>query len=130
VSFEPPPQPTRFGHAAALYRRTRVHTAGATRLLIDVHDAAITCLLSPPDAETGHPLLRAHALVSELQATLHPEHGAVLASELSGFYDAILHRIVDAYVSNDTRSLAPIAAGLRELRAAWHTLSEAPARSV
>jgi flagellar biosynthetic protein FliS len=128
---EPPATPSLFGHAAALYRRSRVHTAGATRLLVEVHDAAIACLLSPtPHAETGGSLLRAHALVSELQATLQPEHDAALAGELSVFYDVVLHRIVDAYVSRDTRALVSVAAGLRELRSAWNTLSERPARSV
>ncbi|HEX4353367.1 MAG TPA: flagellar export chaperone FliS [Polyangiales bacterium] len=123
-----PPAPSLFGHAAALYRRTRAHTAGATRLLLEVHDAAIACLLSPPDAESGG-LLRAHALVSELQATLRPEHDAALADELRVFYDVVLHRIVDAYVSNDLRPLVPVVESLRELRSAWHTLSEQPIRS-
>ena len=119
------------GHAAATYRRTRVHTAGAARLLVEVHDAAIACLLSPSvQAETGGALLRAHALVSELQATLQPEHDAALANELSAFYDAILRRIVNAYVRDETGPLIGVAAALRELRGAWHTLSaETPTSS-
>lgn len=133
MSADVPVQASLSGHAAAVYRKTRVHTAGATRLLVEVYDAAIACLLSPgsqpPNVDDGT-LLRAHALVSELQATLHPEHDALLADELNVFYDVVLHQIVDAYVSMDTRPLASVVAGLRELRAAWQTLCELPARSL
>lgn len=112
-------------HAAAIYRKTRVHTASDACLLVDVHDAAIACVLSPASStESGTPLLRAHALVSELQATLRPEHDAELASELSSFYDAILQRIVDAYLQEDTQPLLSVAAALRELRSAWSRLNE------
>jgi flagellin-specific chaperone FliS len=131
VSLEVPVQANLPGHAAAVYRRTRVHTAGGTRLLVEVYDAAIACLLSPgsqPSAEDGA-LLRAHALVSELQATLHPEHDAALADELNVFYDVVLHQIVDAYVTMDSRPLVSVAACLRELRVAWETLCELPLRS-
>jgi flagellin-specific chaperone FliS len=132
VSADVPVQASLSGHAAAVYRKTRVHTAGATRLLVEVYDAAIACLLSPgsqPNVDDST-LLRAHALVSELQATLHPEHDALLANELNVFYDVVLHQIVDAYVSMDTRPLASVVAGLRELRAAWQTLCELPVRSL
>lgn len=112
-------------HAAAVYRKTRVHTASDARLLVDVHDAAIACVLSPhTPSEAGTALLRAHALVSELQATLRPEHDAQLASELSSFYDAILQRIVDAYLQEETQPLVSVAAALRELRSAWSSLQE------
>jgi flagellar biosynthetic protein FliS len=118
------------GHAAAIYRKTRVTTAGSAQLLIEMHDAAIACVLSRiSHAEAGGALLRAHALVSELQATLQPEPNPALANELSSFYDAILHRIVNAYVRDETAALESVAAALRELRTAWHTLSEQPARS-
>jgi flagellar biosynthetic protein FliS len=112
-------------HAAALYRKARVNTASDARLLVDVHDAAIACVLSPNGTtESATPLLRAHALVSELQATLRPEHDAELASELSHFYDAILQRIVDAYLLEETQPLVGVAAALRELRSAWSHLTE------
>lgn len=112
-------------HAAALYRKTRVNTASDARLLVDVHDAAIACVLSPQSSsEAGTPLLRAHALVSELQSTLRPEHDAALASELSSFYDAILQRIVDAYLQEETQPLVSVATALREMRSAWSHLNE------
>jgi flagellar biosynthetic protein FliS len=122
--------PGMLGHAAALYRKTRVHTASDNHLLLDVHDAAIACVLTPSNqADAGGALLRAHALVSELQATLRPEHDAALAGELSSFYDAILHRIVSAYVQDEPGPLASVAEALRELRSVWKTVSSKSPRS-
>ena len=107
-------------HAAAVYRKTRVTTASDSLLLVEMHDAAIACVLSPaPSADSGHPLMRAHALISELQATLQPEHDAELARALSGFYDALLQRIVDAFITDEPQPLVSVAAALRELRSAW-----------
>jgi flagellar biosynthetic protein FliS len=103
-----------------VYRKTCVSTATDSFLLVEMHDAAIACVLSPaPTADSGHPLMRAHALISELQATLQPEHDAQLAQALSGFYDALLQRIVDAFVTDEPQPLVSVAAALRELRSAW-----------
>jgi flagellar biosynthetic protein FliS len=120
VSEQSAIKPGLFRHAAAVYRKTRANTASDRLLLLEMHDAAIACVLSPtPSADTGNPLMRAHALISELQATLEPEHDAALAQALSNLYDAILQRIVDAYVSAEPEPLHSVAAALRELRSAW-----------
>lgn len=120
-----PARASLFGHAAAVYRKTRVATSSEAHLLVEVHDAAIACVLSPSATnESIHPLMRAHSLISELQATLQPEHDAALASELSTLYDALLTRIVDAYLQEEKEPLMSVAAALRELRSAWNTISE------
>ena len=107
-------------HVAAVYRKTCVSTAKNSYLFLEMHDAAIACVLSPaPSADTGHPLMRAHALISELQATLDPEQDPELAGTLSSFYDALLARIVDAFVCDEPEPLLSVAAALRELRGAW-----------
>lgn len=107
-------------HVASVYRKTCVSTANDNLLFLEMHDAAIACVLSPaPSADSGHPLMRAHALISELQATLEPEHNAELARVLSSFYDALLSRIVDAFVSDEPQPLLSVAAALRELRSAF-----------
>jgi flagellin-specific chaperone FliS len=112
--------PGLFRHVAAVYRKTCVSTANDNLLFLEMHDAAIACVLSPaPSADTGHPLMRAHALISELQATLEPEHDAALAQVLSSFYDVLLQRIVDAFVCEEPEPLVSVAAALRELRSAW-----------
>jgi flagellin-specific chaperone FliS len=120
VSGAPTLQAGLLSHAAALYRKARVSTLSDALLLVEVHDAAIACVLSP---NHGQPLLRAHALITELQATLQPEHDAALAGELSEFYDAILQRIVDAYLLEEPEPLLSVAAALRELRSVWSRLS-------
>jgi flagellar biosynthetic protein FliS len=117
-------------HAAAVYRKTRVSTSNDSLLLVEMHDAAIACVLSPtPGADNAHPLMRAHALISELQATLQPEHDAELARALSGFYDALLQRIVDAFVSAEPQPLVSVAAALRELRSAWSQVCDQSRRT-
>lgn len=120
-----PPRPASLlSHAAAAYRKTRVATSTDALLLVDVHDAAIACVLSPSSVtEAGHPLIRAHALITELQATLQPVHDQALAGELSHFYDTLLQRIVEAYLQEQPEPLMSVAAALRELRSAWYQLS-------
>jgi flagellar biosynthetic protein FliS len=114
-----------FGHAAQSYRKAAVETAGPAQLIVEVHDAALTSVLQ----HTSHvaselALVRAHSLVCELQSALRPEHDTGLATELNAFYDALLHRLVNAYVDGNTSALPQVAAALRELRSAWSQLSE------
>jgi flagellar biosynthetic protein FliS len=112
--------PGSYRHVAAVYRKTCVSTSNNNLLFLEMHDAAIACVLSPaPSAAAGHPLMRAHALISELQATLDPEQDAELAGALNSFYDALLERIVDAFVCDEPEPLLSVAAALRELRGAW-----------
>jgi flagellin-specific chaperone FliS len=112
--------PGLYRHVAAVYRKTSVSTSNDHLLFLEMHDAAIACVLSPaPSTESGHPLMRAHALISELQATLDPAQDAELAGALNGFYDALLARIVDAFVCDEPEPLLSVAAALRELRGAW-----------
>lgn len=108
-------------HVAAVYRKTCVSTANDNFLFLEMHDAAIACVLSPAHSADmgGHPLMRAHALIAELQATLDPAQDAELAGTLSSFYDALLARIVDAFVCDEPEPLLSVAAALRELRGAW-----------
>ena len=114
-----------FGHAAQSYRQTAVQTAGPAQLIVEVHDAALTSVLQRAShAANELALVRAHALVSELQSALRPESDGTLARELDAFYDAVLHRIVDAYVQGSTGGLPAVADALRELRGAWSALCE------
>ena len=128
MSTQPPLPASLLCHVAAAYRKTRVATASEALLLVEVHDAAIACVLSPAAvSESGHPLIRAHGLISELQASLQPEHDPVLAGLLSSFYDSLLQRIVEAYQQPEPAPLMSVAAALRELRSAWAQLSHGAA---
>jgi flagellar biosynthetic protein FliS len=121
--LSPPP----FGHAAQSYRKTAVQTAGPAQLIVEVHDAALTSVLQcASDAASDQALVRAHALVSELQSALRTDKGGALAWELDAFYDVVLRRLVDAYVRGETEGLAEVATALRELRRAWFALTAHP----
>jgi flagellar biosynthetic protein FliS len=114
-----------FGHAAQSYRQTAVDTAGPAQLIVEVHDAALTSVLQRANhVASDLALVRAHALISELQSAVCTETGNSLGHELHAFYDEVLDRIVDAYVAGNTSGLPQIAAALRELRGAWSTLCE------
>ena len=114
-----------FGHAAQSYRQTAVETAGPAQLIVEVHDAALTSVLQRAShTASDAALLRAHALVSELQSALRVDSGESLARELDAFYDQVLHRLVEAYVQGNTAGLPQIAAALRELRGAWASLGD------
>lgn len=118
------PQTAPPGHAAQRYRKTAVETAGPAQLIVEVHDAALTSVLQRANhAASELALLRAHALVCELQFALQPEHDRSLAEELDAFYDTLLGHLVDAYVHGSTHALPQIAAALRELRGAWSELT-------
>ena len=118
-----------FGHAAQSYRQTAVDTAGPAQLIVEVHDAALTSVLQRANhVASEQALLRAHALISELQSAVRVDAGGALARELHEFYDEVLRRIVDAYVQGTTTGLPQIAAALRELRGAWSALCERAGR--
>ena len=114
-----------FGHAAQSYRQTAVDTAGPAQLIVEVHDAALTSVLQRANhVASEQALVRAHALISELQSAIPVDAGGPLARDLHAFYDEVLRRIVDAYVQRTTTGLPQIAAALRELRGAWASLCE------
>lgn len=120
LSSRPP-----FGNAAQSYRQTAIETAGPARLIVEVHDAALTSVLQRANhVASDVALVRAHALISELQSAVCTDSGDALGRDLHAFYDEVLHRILDAYVDGNTSGLPQIAAALRELRGAWSTLCE------
>lgn len=119
-----------FGHAAHSYRQIAVQTAGPAQLIVEVHDAALASVLQRAShAANELALVRAHALVSELQSALRPESGESLVRELDAFYDELLHRIVDAYVQGSTTTLPQVADALRELRSAWSAVCDRGAKT-
>jgi flagellar biosynthetic protein FliS len=112
------------GYAAARYRSTGVRTSTAAELVVELHDAALSALsqaLAASGASRG--LLRAHALISELDAALDPSEAPDLCRELGAVYGFMLQRITACYVHGEPDLLAPVMPLLRELRAAWCTLA-------
>lgn len=117
--------------AVAKYRSARTTTASPLQVLIQLYDGAIRFLRQGQEAmkskdyaTKGKMISKAHAIVSELQATLRPEHSPELCDQLFGLYDFALHRITQANIHNDPDELESVIKVLTELRAGWAELNE------
>lgn len=118
-------------YAAAQYRAVSVQTAAPVYVVVQLYDAALRQLSVGRDAleqqnaaRAGHALGRAHAIVSELQASLDRSQAPALCAELSGLYDFCLHRIREATTKKAPGLLEAVARVLRELRGAWAELAQ------
>lgn len=117
--------------AVAKYRSARTTTASPLQVLIQLYDGAIRFLRQAQQsmadrdfATKGKMISKAHAIVSELQATLQPEHSPELCDQLFGLYDFALHRMTQANIHNDPDELESVIKVLTELRDGWSQLSE------
>lgn len=115
--------------ALAQYRTTSVNTASPLGLVVALSRGAVRSLreaVSHHDAgrvgPRGQALSRAHAIVSELQATLDPAHAPELCAQLDGLYDFVLHRITQATLRSDAHQAAPAIAVMEQLASAWAEL--------
>lgn len=108
------------------YQRQSVETASPAQLVLMLYDRALRALAQvrqaslPQDTElVNRELLRAQAIVSELQLALDFERGAPIAGQLSQLYDYCMSRLIEANVRKDLAlvdDVVPVIAGLRE---AW-----------
>ena len=108
------------------YQRQSVETARPAQLVLMLYDRALRALVQvrhaslPSDTEVvNRELLRAQAIITELQLALDFESGAPIAGQLSQLYDYCLRRLIDANVRKDLAlvdDVVPVIAGLRE---AW-----------
>jgi len=117
--------------AVSQYRSARTQTASPVRVLVQLYDGAIRFLEEAREAipkgeiaKKGVAISRAHAIISELIATLDNDKSPELCEQLSGLYDFALHEITHANMENDaTRLNGPISV-LSELREAWAQIAE------
>lgn len=117
--------------AAARYRSASVETASPVRVVVMLYDGAIRFLRGAAQAmeekdvaKKGEQLHRAHAIVSELQATLDEKQSPELCDQLSRLYDFVLDRIGQANMKGDPELLGPAVNVLLELRSAWSQVAE------
>ena len=121
--------------AAHRYQTAQVETASPVRIVVQLHDGAIRALLQASQltkpgqlATRGLALRRAHAIISELQASLEAKHAPELCEDLERLYDFMLHRITVVVGERDAEKsellLAPVVSVLRELRGAWACVAE------
>jgi len=117
--------------AVAKYRSAKTTTASPVQIVVQLYEGALKFMRQAQDAiaakdfaAKGRALSRAHAIVSELQATLRPEEAPELCEQLYGLYDYVCHSITQANLRNDAVILDSPMKVLEELRGAWAQLAE------
>ena len=116
--------------AVAQYRTAKVETASPVQLVVDLYQGAIRFVrqaeafhAAKDPGSRGRVLGRAHAIVSELQATLDHDQAPELCEELDRLYDFVLHQITEANVKNDVSTLQPAIEVMEQLESAWAVLA-------
>lgn len=116
--------------ALAQYRSARTQTASPVQIVVDLYEGALKFLNQAVthDAagrvgDRGVALSRAHAIVSELSATLDHEAAPELCAELERLYEFVMHRVTEANLHADTSLLHAAIETLTTLRAAWAELA-------
>lgn len=117
--------------AAAQYQAATVETASPVQIVVRLYDAAVRNLvqaataLESKDAKTRADRLRkAHAIVSELQASLIHSHAPDLCVDLDRLYEYVLFAITEANTKGQREHLDASVRVLRELRSAWAELAK------
>jgi len=116
--------------ALARYQTVRVETASPVRVVVDLYRGAIRHLTTAAACGTGNPAVRghalgkAHAIVSELQATLDRSQAPALCDELDRLYDFVVFRINEACIQADGGLLGPAIDVMQTLEGAWSELAE------
>lgn len=117
--------------AVSQYRSARVNTASPVGIVVHLYDGAVRFLREAIEAQEredfaqrGTRLGRAHAVVSELLATLDHDHAPELCDQLAGLYDFVIERIGRAAAENDARLVEPAVDVLITLRGAWAEIAQ------
>jgi flagellar protein FliS len=112
------------------YRSTRTTTVSPLQVLLQLYDGALKYMRTAANAidandpaTRGVALSKAHAIVSELQATLNEGEAPELCAQLHSLYDFILDRITAANLKRETQPLDDAMKILAELRSAWGELA-------
>jgi flagellar protein FliS len=116
---------------ARAYRANAVLTASPGQLVLMLFDGALRALANARagfarPAEDGRrfetinsQLLKAQAILSELQGSLNHDAGGEVSRTLAPLYDYFLRRLVEANIRKDEAPVAEVERLLRELRDAW-----------
>ena len=116
--------------AALQYQSARVRTASPVQLVVSLYEGALRFLREARAhqeagdiAQRGVALSRAHAIVSELRATLDPERAPEMSAQLDGLYDFVIDRINTASGVGDASLVEPAIGVLTTLHGAWVELA-------
>lgn len=70
-------------------------------------------------ATKGEAIGKAIAILDSLRVTLDHEQGGELAGNLSGLYDYMTRRLLEANATKDVKMLTEVADLVKEIKAAW-----------
>ena len=116
---------------ARTYRVNAVLTASPGQLVLMLYDGALKALAIARDAFTrpaedarrieviNHQLLKAQAILVELQSGLNLEAGGEFARTMNRLYDYHSRRLIEANLRKQVEPVIEVERLLRELREAW-----------
>lgn len=109
------------------YQSAATDTAGPAQLVLMLYDGALVRLEMAGTAiaerrfDAAHEaMMRAQAIVDELNVTLDMEQGGPIAANLRQLYSYCSTRLVEANITKDATIVAEVATHLSGLRDAWH----------
>jgi flagellar secretion chaperone FliS len=108
------------------YRQTQAQTAAPGELVVMLYRGALRFVAAAAEAidtrdiQTAHTnLIRAQAIISELNETLDLTRGGELASNLQAIYTYMSRRLIEANLRKDASAAREVEGLLRELLPAW-----------
>ena len=116
---------------ARTYRANSVLTAGPGQLVLMLYDGALRALSIAQDGFSRPPedirryeiinaqLLKAQAIIGELQDTLDHQQGGEFAATMHRLYDYYNRRLTDANIRKQVAPVVEVEKLLREVRNAW-----------
>ncbi len=112
--------------AALQYQSARVRTASPVGVVVSLYEGALRflreSLVHQADGQLGKrglSLSRAHAIISELRATLDHEQAPELSAQLESLYEFVIERINAATRAGDATLVEPAIRVLASLHDAW-----------
>ncbi len=113
-------------NAYQTYRQTQTQTAGPGELVLLMYRGAIRFTsaaiegIEARDISAAHTgLVKAQAILTELNETLDLERGGDIAANLRRIYEYMVRRLVEANVRKDAVPAREVLGLLRELLPAW-----------
>jgi flagellar protein FliS len=116
---------------ARTYRSNAVLTASPGRLVLMLYDGALKALqlaresFARPETDMmriqaiNAQLLKAQAIIGELQSTLNHNAGGEFSRNLDRLYDYFLRRLIEANLRKEEKPIAEVERLLRDVRDAW-----------
>lgn len=116
--------------ALSQYQAARVTTASPLAVLVSLYEGTVRFLREAIEREDAkdlsgraRALSRAHAILTELRATLDHDQAPELCAQLDSLYEFGLHCISTATLQNRAREVEPVIPVLLNLLSAWQELS-------